>query len=210
MPSKDVPLVGVTGGIGSGKSAVCACFSALGRTVLSADDIARGLTESNPQVRRSIAEKFGREIYGPGGDLRRRELAAIVFSDPAKLRSLNEIVHPLVFSTLNDAIDRLPASSRLPYVVVEAALVFESGMDKRLDVTIVVRSPEELRIERVIRRDGLPREAILARMGAQKHQEETARRADFVIENSGPEEGLAGKVAFVDSVLTRMFAARTA
>ncbi|HMK38997.1 MAG TPA: dephospho-CoA kinase [Bacteroidota bacterium] len=209
MPSEPVPLVGVTGGIGSGKSEACLCFRRLGRTVMSADLIARDLTEKNAGVRGAISRAFGDGIYAPGGELRRSELARIVFREPAKLRALNAIVHPLVFSTLNDSLLRLRDEETRPYVVVEAALVFESGMDRNLDATVVVRAPEETRIERVIRRDRLPRQEIIARMRSQMPAEEASRRADFVIENNGAESDLMERVKFIDRVLTHMFAART-
>ncbi|HTY59776.1 MAG TPA: dephospho-CoA kinase [Bacteroidota bacterium] len=208
MPSNAFPLVGVTGGIGSGKSAVCLCFERLGRVVMSADRIARELTESNPVVRNAVAREFGEGIYGPDGGLRRSELARIVFGHPSKLRSLNAIVHPLVFSTLNDALSRLPQDSARPYVIVEAALVFESGMDRRLEATVVVRAEEELRIERVLRRDGLSREEIVSRMRAQMPADELAERGDFVIDNNGEEKDLAERVTFIDRLLTLMLSPR--
>jgi dephospho-CoA kinase len=205
MPSKPVPLVGVTGGIGSGKSAVCSCFEKLGRVVLSADRIARDLTESDPGVRRALSEKFGAGIYGPDGALLRGELARIVFARPAKLRMLNDIVHPLVFASLNDALAGLPEDAGRPYAVVEAALVFESGMDRQLDATVVVKAPVEVRIERVLRRDRITREDVLSRMRAQMSQEETSKRGDFIIENNGPELDLMEKVGFIDRVLALLF-----
>jgi dephospho-CoA kinase len=208
MQSKPIPLVGVTGGIGSGKSTVCRCFGRLGRVVMSADMIARELTEKDPGVRREIVRAFGDGVYSPRGELLRRELGRIVFAYPEKLRVLNSIVHPLVFSSLNDALARLPASAAQPYVVVEAALIFESGLDRRLDTTVVVRAPMEARIDRVMRRDSLTREDIIARMRAQMTPEQTSRRAGFVIENNGSEEDLMEKVMFIDRVLERMFEGR--
>ncbi len=205
MQNRPVPLVGVTGGIGSGKSAVCRCFERRGRVVLSADRIARELTDDNPGVRRAIAQKFGSAVYSPEGKLRRGELARLAFGDPAKLRALNAIVHPLVFSSLNEALALLPESKSRPYVVVEAALIFESGMDKRLDATVVVRAPEELRIARVLARDAMRRDDVVARMRAQMSPEESAGLAGFVIENAGTEDELAVKVGFIDRVLALMF-----
>jgi dephospho-CoA kinase len=176
---------------------------------MSADLIARDLTETDPGVRKAITEKFGAGIYSPEGRLRRSDLARIVFGHPAKLRALNAIVHPLVFSSLNTALLALPASRGRPYAVVEAALVFESGMDRSLDATVVVSAPEEIRIDRVVRRDNLPRDEIVARMRAQLSPGETSRRADFVIENRGAEGELMERVKFIDRVLTLMFAQRT-
>jgi dephospho-CoA kinase len=173
--------------------------------VLSADRIARELTDDNPGVRSAIARKFGPELYAPGGKLRRGELARLVFAEPAKLRALNAIVHPLVFSSLNDALALLPDSRSRPYVVVEAALIFESGMDRNLDATVVVRAPEEIRISRVLERDAMRREDVVARMRAQMNPEESAGRADFVIENAGSEGDLTVKVEFIDTILGLMF-----
>jgi dephospho-CoA kinase len=205
MPNRPFPLVGVTGGIGSGKSAVCRCFKRLGRVVLSADSIARDLTETNPAVRDAIAREFGQEMYGPDGGLRRSELARIVFAHPAKLRVLNSIVHPVVFSALNDALARLPADAGRPYAVVEAALIFESGMDRNLDATVVVAAPEDVRVARVVRRDSLPPADVIARMRAQIPSGESSERGDFVIDNSGAEEDLAVRIKFIDTVLALMF-----
>ena len=206
MPSKTVPLVGVTGGIGSGKSAVCRSFAALGRSVISADRIARDLTERDPRVRDAIRKKFGDAVYAPDGPLRRQALAAIVFADAAKRRALNAIVHPPVFEAIGAAVEALPAPSRSPYVIVEAALIFESGMDKRLAATVVVRADEEVRIARVVARDGLSRADVLARMKAQMSADVKAQRADFVIDNNRGEEELAEKVAFIDRILVHLVA----
>jgi dephospho-CoA kinase len=204
MPSDPVPLVGVTGGIGSGKTAVCKCFEVLGRTVVSADLLARELTEKDVAVRQAIQEEFGAAIYGADGALRRKDLAAIVFADRTRLRALNAIVHPRVFAAIERTVGSLPASRRIPFVIVEAALVFESGLDKHLVATVVVRAAEETRIARVSARDGSPRDGIIARMRAQLPAEEQAKRADFVIDNEGPENGLFAKVKFIDTVLRAM------
>ncbi|HUI64542.1 MAG TPA: dephospho-CoA kinase [Bacteroidota bacterium] len=207
MPNEPPALVGVTGGIGSGKSAVCRHFARLGRRVLSADEIARTLTEEDPQVRDAIGRSFGKELYGTDGRLRREELGRIVFADRSKLNALNAIVHPRVFQSLDASLERFPASSQSPYALVEAALVFESKMDEWLDATIVVRASQEHRIERVLARDGSLREDVLARMSAQIPPDEAAKRADFVIDNDGSEKGLETKVAFLDRILSQMFAA---
>jgi dephospho-CoA kinase len=206
MPSKTAPLVGVTGGIGSGKSAVCREFAALGRSVVSADRIARDLTERDPRVRDAIRKKFGDAVYAPEGPLRRQALAAVVFADAAKRRALNAIVHPPVFDAIEAAVAALPASSRSPYVIIEAALIFESGMDKRLDATVVVRAGDDVRIARVMERDGLSREAVLARMKAQLSTAAKAQQADFVIDNNRGEEELGAKVAFIDRMLVHVLA----
>jgi len=181
-------------------------LGALGRTVLSADAIARALTEHDPAVRADIAREFGSAVYGPGGGLQRAELARIVFGDAARRRALNAIVHPRVFASLEEALARLPAGAGRPYAVVEAALIFESGMDRRLDATLLVRAPEEARIARAMRRDAIAREEVLARMRAQISPATAAPRADVVIENGGTLADLEQRVAFVDRMLTLRFA----
>lgn len=205
MPNERPGLVGVTGGIGSGKSAVCRCFARLGRMVFSADEIARTLTEEDEKVREAIRRTFGMDVYGADGKLRRTELGRIVFANKAKLRALNAIVHPRVFEVLGASVARVPPSLQSPYVLVEAALVFESKMDERLDATIVVRASPQARIKRVLSRDGSLRADVLSRMRAQISPDAAAERADFVIENEGPLELLESKVAFLDRILTHFF-----
>lgn len=202
-----VPLVGVTGGIGSGKSAVCRRFAALGRQVISADEIARDLTEHDPPTRADIVREFGADIYDSAGALRRKELGAIVFAHPGKLRALDRVVHPRVFTAIEQAVKRLNPASRLPYVVIEAALVFEARMDEFLAATVVVRATEEHRIIRVMERDGVERDDVLARMRAQMSPEVKSGLADFVIDNDSAEGGLDAKVGFVDRMLVHVLSA---
>ncbi|MEW6511486.1 MAG: dephospho-CoA kinase [Bacteroidota bacterium] len=209
MPSNPVPLVGVTGGIGSGKTAVCNRFAALGRTVLSADAIARDLTRSDRDVLSAIRRDFGDGVFDPSGALIRGALATIVFSDLAKLRALNAIVHPRVFTAIDTQLASLPAARRTPYVIIEAALIFESGFHRRLDYTVVVRASEAARMQRVVSRDAVTPDEVRSRMKAQMSDTETAKLADFVIENEREESVLLEKVAFVDRILTGLISARS-
>jgi dephospho-CoA kinase len=191
----------VTGGIGSGKSVVCSLFSRLGRTVISADEIARNLTESDPTVRASIGKAFGQDLYRPDGSLDRRRLASIVFESAEALERLNSIVHPRVFKEIDRQLALLTVEKRRPYVVVEAALVFESGLDRKLDRVIVVDAIEETRISRVMERDGSSRQEVVARMSSQMSPEEKRKRADFVIQNDQTLQQLGEKVLFLDALL---------
>jgi dephospho-CoA kinase len=201
MQSKPPPLVGVTGGIGSGKSSVCRILAELGRTVISADDLARELTENDPDIRAKIQKAFGAAIYDSRG-LRRRELAAIVFSDPARRKALDKIVHPRVFQELLRLVSRLSPGAARPYVVVEAALIFESGMDEMMETTILVRASEENRRSRIIARDGLTDGEIALRFKSQNPVEKNSAKAGYVIENDGPEGALLEKVRFVDRIIS--------
>ena len=201
---KDYLRIGVTGGIGSGKSIVCSVFQTIGRTVISADGIARDIVETDTMTRDGIRDAFGSTIFSQDGVLDRKTLASIVFSDKRKKKILESLVHPVVFERLEFAIQQLSPGQRSPYVVIEAALVFESGMDKDLDYTIVVDADEEMRIQRIMKRDGLQRPQILQRMSSQMDAKKKARLADFTIVNVGHESELVEKVKFVDRLLTTM------
>jgi dephospho-CoA kinase len=197
-------LVGVTGGIGSGKSVVCREFERLGRSVLSADGIARELTDADREIREEIRAAFGPAVFAPDGSIKRKEVANIVFHNRELRDKLNAIIHPRVFIRIEEILSRLPPAARQPYVVIEAALIFESDMNKRLDYTIVVDAPEEIRIKRVMERDGCSRENVLARIAAQMSAHQKRERADFVLENNEALTALAGKVAFLDRLLAIM------
>jgi dephospho-CoA kinase len=205
MPSKPPHLVGVTGGIGSGKSSVCTIFAELGRTVISADNVAHHLTERDPAVRDAIMKAFGGQIYDARG-LKRKELASIVFSDPVRRKKLDKIVHPRVFDAIGGMVSQLPVAATLPYVIIEAALIFESGMDTILDATVLVRASEEHRLARIEARDGLSEAEVRMRFQSQNRPETNSRKAGYIIENDGPAEALFEKVRFIDRILTLSFA----
>jgi dephospho-CoA kinase len=205
MPSKrDHLLVGVTGGIGSGKSLVCSLFEQLGRTVLKADTIAQEIGDTNAEVRREVMKLLGPAAYGADGSLQRKFVADKVFVDHALLRKLNGIVHPRVIAEIEKRVATLPQGQRRPYVLVEAALIFESGMDDRLDQVIVVDADEETRLRRVTERDKVERDAVLLRMAAQLPAARKVALADFVIRNEENRIALEEKVRFLDTLLSTM------
>lgn len=196
--------VGITGGIGSGKSTVCNLFAGLGRTVLSADDIARQLTDNSAQIKSSIRKTFGEKVFLPNGVLDRQALAAIVFENHSLRAKLDALIHPHVFAALDEAIDRLSLSDKSSYLLIEAALIYESGMDEKLDYVVVVHADEEVRIKRVLERDNTTREAVLARMYAQMDPKQKIELADFVIVNDNDEHDLVQRVKFLDTLLCMM------
>ncbi len=202
--SRDFLLVGVTGGIGSGKSSVCNLFKELGRTVISADAIARDLTEGDTELRGQLRQAFGDGIFSETGKLNRKELALLAFANPSSLIRLNTIVHPRVFREIALHLQQLPESRRHPFVLIEAALIFESGMNKQIDRVLLVSADESKRVERVMRRDNATEEAVTARMKFQLKDDQKAEMADFVIMNNGPESALKGIVEFYDRLLTTM------
>jgi dephospho-CoA kinase len=170
--------------------------------VISADEIARNLTESDRLVRTKIGKAFGQDLYLPDGSLDRRRLASIVFESPASLGRLNSIVHPRVFKEIDRQLALLTAEERHPYVVVEAALVFESGLDRKLDRVIVIDAIEETRISRVMERDRSTRQEVVARMSSQMSPEDERKRADFVVQNDQNLRQLFEKVSFLDALLS--------
>lgn len=205
MPNdRDFFLVGVTGGIGSGKSLVCAGFETLGRTVLSADALAREIMDREGPVKRKVQQLFGAVAYTPEGSLDRKFVAARAFREPAVKKKLDAIVHPAVFDEIDSRVSHLLPERRLPYVVIEAALIYESGLDKQLDYVIVIQAAEETRVRRVMERDQCSREEVIRRMAAQLSPDEKLKRADFVIRNDSDSAQLLPKIQFIDTLLVQM------
>ena len=177
--------LGITGGIGSGKTALVARLAEHpGVRVLLADDLAKQLMVEDPEVRRQLVDRFGPEAYYPDGSLNREIIAARVFSDPDELAALNAIVHPAVRRAMLAAMETAREDG-VRMLVYEAALIFETGADKVLDHVVVVDAPVETRIARAMARDGMTRDEVLARMDRQLDPAEGRRRADTVINNDG-------------------------
>ncbi|MCO6478619.1 MAG: dephospho-CoA kinase [Phaeodactylibacter sp.] len=174
--------VGITGGIGSGKTTACKVFETLGIPVYYADSQAKQLMVSDPRLVAGIKALFGPESYLRDGALNRPFIAQQVFSNDEKLKQLNALVHPAV---AEDAERWHHAQENVPYTLKEAALLFESGSYKQLDKLITVSAPEKLRIQRVMERDGVSAEEVRARMKKQMPEEEKVKRSDFVIYNDG-------------------------
>ncbi len=179
-------IIGLTGGIGSGKSTIAKYFESQGIPVYIADDASRTVTESE-QIRNQIKSQFGTGVF-EGMLLNRRKLAQLVFSDPEKLKQLNAIIHPGVKS---DFLKWLVAHSNEPIVIKETAILFESGSYKDCDAIITVIAPEELRIARVMNRDAVGREDVLQRMSSQWTDDQRVAKSDYVINNENWEEAKA-------------------
>ena len=170
--------VGITGGIGSGKSVVCQVFQTLGIPVFNADDAARYLMENDPALANSIRHLLGNEVYD-AGKLDRAKVSAIVYREPAKLQQLNALVHPATIAYSRKWMELQSA----PYVIKEAAIFFESNSYKDMDVMVGVYAPRELRIQRAMGRSKLTRPQVLAIMDEQMDDEEKMKRCDHVITN---------------------------
>jgi dephospho-CoA kinase len=173
--------IGLTGGIGSGKSTIAQIFKILNVPVYDADGRAKALMENNSELRLRITQLFGEGSY-QGGKLNRPYIASRVFESKEFLGKLNSVVHPAVHNDFDEWCGRFQEYS---YVIQEAAILFESGSYKRFDHTILVVSPEETRIKRVMERDGLTRSQVVGRMENQLTDTEKMKRAGFIIYNDG-------------------------
>ena len=170
--------VGITGGIGSGKSIVAKVFATLGIPVYNADSTAKRLMEEDTSLKASISLLFGEQAY-EAGRLNRPYISAIVFKDREKLAQLNALVHPATIA----AGEKWFGEQQAPYALKEAALIFESGTQRQLDFVIGVSAPQHLRIHRVMARDGVGREEVLKRMQNQIDETIKMRLCDSVIYN---------------------------
>jgi dephospho-CoA kinase len=196
-------LVGLTGGIGAGKSTFGALLVERGAQIIDADMLARDALRPGEKAWESVVEQFGDEILAAGTmEVDRKRLAAIVFGDDKKLVALNAIVHPVVMRWIADALDTLRSSDEV--VVLDAALLVETGLDKDLDFVIVVTAPVEMREKRLVLERGMSRTEVRARMAAQAPESELIERADFVITNDGSLEDLSTQAEAVWERLTRL------
>jgi dephospho-CoA kinase len=170
--------VGLTGGIGSGKSTVANIFKVLGIPVFDADSEAKKLMEEDSSLINSIKKEFGEESFF-NGKLNRKYLAHIVFNDSFKLEKLNALVHPVTLAWADEWMQQQSS----PYVIKEAALMFESSASAGVDVMIGVYAPQALRIHRTMQRNGLSRKEVLARMSKQIDEDIKMRLCDYVLVN---------------------------
>ncbi len=188
--------IGLTGGIGSGKTTVAKVFEVLGIPVYYADDMAKRLMNQDGELKEQIKKHFGDSIYA-AGELNRKLLADIVFATPEKLQLLNSLVHP---ATLKDAADWMQKQTS-PYCIKEAALIFESGAHQHLDHVIGVTAPAPLRMQRTMHRDGITREEVAARMDKQLDEIIKMKLCDFVIKNDEQEMLLPQVLALHEQLL---------
>jgi dephospho-CoA kinase len=192
--------VGLTGGIGSGKTLVCSILGKLGIPVYSADIEARKLMNSNTELKEGIVKMFGEEAYHEDS-LNREFLSDTVFGDHDKLAMLNGLVHPAVRKDFHRwASGQLEA----PYVVEEAAILFESGAFREMDISVLIYAPAEIRINRVMARDHVDREAVLKRMGHQLSEKQKMKLADHIIYNDGVQMLLPQVIEWHSKVLKSM------
>jgi len=182
--------VGLTGGIGSGKTTVAQVFAKLNIPVIDADEIAHRLVEKGQPALDQIRQEFGQDILNQDGSLDRKKLGARVFSDPEQKQKLESILHPLIYKTIQSDVDRLNA----PYCIICIPLLFETGMIRFVDRVLVVDCPVEMQIERVKKRDNLTVERIQAIINSQISREFRKENADDLIDSTVPDYRLAEQV----------------
>ena len=187
-------LVGLTGGIASGKSTLAAALRALGAPVIDADALARAAVGKDTPALRDITREFGPGVIGPDGELDRRAMAALVFSDPAARARLEAIVHPAVRAAVASETARLAASGH-DLAFYDVPLLYERGLEREVDCVVVVHAPRALQVERLQARDGMTRAEAEGRLEAQLPIDEKALRADVVVSNEGDVAALRSRAA---------------
>jgi dephospho-CoA kinase len=173
--------IGITGGIGSGKTTVCNIFDVLGVPVFHADEVARVLQDMDADIRSGMIDLFGEAIYFANGKLDRKKVAALIFNNPALKNKVNLLVHPKVKKNF---LDWTAKNQSEDYILYEAAILFETGSYSGFDYNILVTASEQVRIDRVVKRDHTNEEAVLDRIRNQMSDEEKIPLADFIIENN--------------------------
>jgi dephospho-CoA kinase len=206
MENKLSLLVGLTGGMGSGKTLAASFFKDLGAFVLDADLICRKLVEPGQPAWREISDTFGKEVFTASGNLDRKKLAYIIFGDPEKKRILENILHPKVFELEELEYEAIRRKHPNAVVIVDAALLIESGNYKKMDKVIVVTSDEKDRINRILARSDMNEDEVTARIKNQMPSEEKVQYAGFVLENSLDKDNLRSKVKPIHAKLALLAA----
>ena len=196
-------LIGLTGGIGSGKSTVAALFRTLGIPVYESDSRAKELMHLDDQLRQKITSLFGPEAYTSDGVLNRKWIASLVFNDQALLEKLNDIVHPAVYEDLKKWATE-ETQKKAPFLIQESAILFEENLSKRMKSVILVVADEDIRINRVTRRDNVSREHVIDRMNNQWSDADKIPLSDYVIYNDG-ERSLIDQVRDIDQMIRSSF-----
>jgi dephospho-CoA kinase len=177
--------IGITGGIGCGKSQVCQLLEAKGIPIVHADLVAREMMDTNETIISQVKQILGEDAYLPNGKLDRKRVAEIIFNDEHAKQSINQIVHPQVIEYQKKELEKWERSGKFKFVGVEAALIFEAGAEQQFDAIVVVAAAKKTVINRLMKRNGLAKQEILKRIESQIPLSEKIKRADIVIHNDG-------------------------
>ena len=186
--------VGLTGGIGSGKSTASNFFELFGSFVINADEEAKKILSSNETVQHELISEFGTDIIDVSGEINKAKLARVAFQDEDHQQRLNSVIHPYIYKSIDDHFNDVLKNGKFDIFIVDGALIFESGYDVHMDYIVVVTALLKNRMERALARQTLSREEILKRIELQWPEEEKVNLADFVIHNDGSEEDLKNNV----------------
>ena len=184
-------VIGLTGQTGAGKTTVSAQFAQAGFDVINADEVARSVMEIGSRCLHAVAEEFGLQILSEGGELDRRALGDIVFSDQNKLKRLSDIINPYILELIEARIKQSSAS----HILLDAPTLFESGADRLCDRVVCLLADQELRCQRIVARDGLTREQAEKRIGAQHSDDYYIQRSNYVLYNNGTVDELRQRTA---------------
>ena len=186
---EDKPVIGLIGGIGSGKSQVAAAFARHGARIIAGDQLGQAALR-DPAIRGRIVERWGKGVLAESGEVDRRAMAAIVFAQPEELRALEAITHPWIRQRIEQEIEEARRDPRVPLIVLDAAIMLEAGWNAVCDRLVYIEAPPELRLERVTRQRGWTSKEVEAREQAQLPLTQKAAHADHVLDNSGSLEHL--------------------
>jgi dephospho-CoA kinase len=203
LHQKNILKIGVTGGIGAGKTTVCEIFAHLGIPVLHSDDMAKELSHSNQGIRKKLISLLGAEAYATDGALNKQFVASKIFSSKELQRKVEAVIHPHVEKERERRIKELIHQGHR-FLIIEAALIYEAGLDKKLDGVVVVDAEETTRVARVRKRDAVPEENVYARINAQGDVKKKLEKADYVIQNNGTLEELESKVRFLYTIFNQL------
>lgn len=186
--------VGLTGGIGCGKSTASVVLAELGAHIFDADGEAKIMINKNSTVQNELVAEFGTDIMGPGNEINLKKLGRIAFQDEDHQMRLNSVIHPYIYNLIDEQFDKISSKNEHSMFVVDGALIYESGYDQHLDYVIVITALMKNRMERAMARGTLSRQEILQRIDLQWSEEEKTGLADFVINNDSTEENLQKEI----------------
>ena len=194
--------IGLTGGIGTGKSSVGKLFQNWGAYIFDADTIAKNILQKNEIAQNEVISEFGTDVIDKSGMIQKTKLARVAFQDETHQLRLNTIIHPFVFKEIDKTFDEIKKINKNTLFVVDAALIYESGADTHMDYVIVVTSQLRIRTERVMNRGGLTRDEFLKRVDLQWPEEDKVNMADYVINNNGDEQELMREAKNIYKLIT--------